>query len=77
MSKKDDSKSVLSLHPERCKGCRLCIPICPKQAISISDYINKKGYKPVQVDPETCISCGSCYVICPDYVFEIKEVVCP
>ncbi len=74
MSKKDSKKSVLTLHPERCKGCRFCIPTCPKDAISVSEKINQKGYKPVIVDMETCIGCGSCYTICPDYVFEIKEV---
>lgn len=74
MSKISKAKPILSLQPERCKGCRYCIPICPKEAISISEGINQKGYKPVTVDQEKCIGCGSCYIICPDYVFEIKEV---
>ncbi len=74
MSNNDNANSVLLLHPERCKGCRYCIPICPKNAISVSEKINKKGYKPVSVDLEKCICCGLCYTICPDYIFEIREV---
>ncbi len=61
----------INLSVERCKGCMYCIEACPKDAISLSDYTNKKGYKVIKVDEDKCISCGSCYRVCPDYVFEI------
>lgn len=57
-----------------CKGCRLCVPACPKQAILPLKTLNKKGYEIIKVDQETCIGCGICYKICPDYVFEIHEI---
>lgn len=62
------------LHVESCKGCRYCINFCPKEAISISSYINKKGYQVVDVDESKCVKCGICHTVCPDYVFEIVEV---
>ena len=60
----------LKLNISRCKGCYLCMSVCPTKAISISDYVNKKGYAEIQVDQEKCVGCGSCYRMCPDYVFE-------
>ena len=59
------------LDPEKCQGCRYCIKACPKDAISITEEINKKGFQPVVIDEEKCITCGSCYVVCPDYCFTI------
>lgn len=58
-------------NPGKCKGCRYCIRACPKNAISIMEIVNKKGYAPVEVNEERCIACGACYAVCPDYVFEI------
>ncbi|MDU4622329.1 MAG: 4Fe-4S binding protein, partial [Clostridioides difficile] len=54
-----------------CKGCYLCIEACKKDAISLSDYTNKKGFVTIKVDEEKCIQCGACYTMCPDLVFEI------
>ncbi|CAH2213805.1 4Fe-4S binding protein [Tepidibacter aestuarii] len=64
----------LILHKESCKSCHYCINICPKDAISLSSYMNSKGYQTIKVDEEKCVKCGSCYVMCPEYVFEIVEV---
>ena len=36
---------------ERCKGCGLCVIVCPKNCIEISDKSNKKGYFPARVHP--------------------------
>ncbi|MDO5409634.1 MAG: 4Fe-4S binding protein [Lachnospiraceae bacterium] len=56
-----------------CKGCRLCVGVCPKDAIEPLTEVNKKGYEIVRVNEELCIGCGQCYKICPDYVFSIVE----
>lgn len=65
--------SILVIDSERCKACGYCVNSCPKNALSFSDKINKKGYPAVQVDEEACIQCGICYNVCPDYVFELLE----
>ena len=54
---------------ELCKGCRLCVGACPKQAIIPLEEVNKKGYQIIRVDEEKCI--GMCYKTCPDCVFTI------
>lgn len=57
---------------ELCKGCRLCVGVCPKKAIIALEKVNKKGYEIIQVDEALCIGCGMCYKVCPDYVFTIE-----
>ena len=62
---------------ERCKGCGLCISVCPKKVLGISsETINSKGFAPASVcSPEACIGCGFCAAICPDVVIRITEEV--
>lgn len=57
---------------DRCKGCLLCVSVCPVHALTPSEELGAKGYQIVAYNSEKCIKCGSCYKICPDYVFEIK-----
>jgi 2-oxoglutarate ferredoxin oxidoreductase subunit delta len=64
--------SEILTYTEQCKNCLLCIPACPKDAITETEVLNKKGYKIIEVDREKCIYCGICYRMCPDYVFEIR-----
>lgn len=56
---------------ELCKGCMLCVDVCPRKAIVPSNRVNKKGYQIVVVDKELCVGCGMCYKVCPDYVYTI------
>ncbi|HBR08513.1 MAG TPA: 2-oxoacid:acceptor oxidoreductase [Clostridiales bacterium] len=58
---------------KKCKGCLLCMHVCPVGAISLSGELGEKGYEVVKVDAEKCIGCGSCYRMCPDYVIEIAD----
>ena len=56
---------------ERCKGCGLCVVVCPKNCIVISKRSNKNGYFPAQVTDSDCTGCCLCAVICPDVVIEV------
>lgn len=58
---------------ERCKGCGLCIAYCKKDVIVMTDYLNSRGYKHIEIDGEKCIGCGICYTVCPDGVFTVTE----
>jgi 2-oxoglutarate ferredoxin oxidoreductase subunit delta len=67
-------KGTISIDPERCKGCCLCIEFCPKQAISISDRLNMKGYFVAAfIDGKECTGCGTCAVMCPDVAIEVMK----
>ena len=65
-------------HPEfteeRCKGCGLCISVCPKKILVFSDHFNSSGYHPATCkSPEECIGCAMCARTCPDVVIEIYK----
>lgn len=70
MEEKDMAKAKAST--ELCKGCRLCVGVCPKKAIIPLTTVNKKGYEIIKIDEELCIGCGMCYKMCPDYVFTVE-----
>ena len=66
------AKFLVQIKQEKCKGCELCLTVCPKKLIVIGDQVNNKGYCPAKVQrQEECIGCGSCAMICPDCAIEI------
>ena len=65
----------LTFKTDRCKGCGLCVTVCPKKIIVISkDKINKKGHSPAELsDPAQCIGCAFCATMCPDCVISVEK----
>ena len=57
---------------DKCKGCKLCIDVCPNNVFSISGDFNKLGYHYAIVkNMEKCNGCKRCVIICPDVAIEI------
>jgi 2-oxoglutarate ferredoxin oxidoreductase subunit delta len=58
---------------DRCKGCELCVGVCPPHVLSLDlATVNRLGHHPVRlVDPGACTSCALCARICPDAVFTV------
>jgi len=66
------------INRELCKGCGLCVEVCPHQLIRLSpEEINKKGYHPaIFDDPDgKCILCTQCALVCPDVAIEIVQMI--
>ena len=64
----------MTVNPNRCKGCGLCINACPKKIIHFSKEINEKGYHFAEVkDQEGCIACKMCYQTCPDVAITVEK----
>ena len=62
------------LDENRCKGCGLCIAVCPKNVLEISSEVNAKGYFPAhRARPEDCIYCSTCCIMCPDVAIAIRK----
>jgi 2-oxoglutarate ferredoxin oxidoreductase subunit delta len=72
-------KGRIEIDKERCKGCGLCMNVCPKKQIEISDELNAKGYYPArfqeenltETDPAECTGCAMCAITCPDVAIEV------
>jgi len=77
------------INTERCKGCGLCVQVCPKGGIVISKQSNKTGYFPAQPVPSVarsersrtvegasntdCTGCCLCAIICPEAIIEVYQ----
>ncbi|MFH1798902.1 MAG: 4Fe-4S binding protein [Candidatus Omnitrophota bacterium] len=62
----------LHIDKEKCKGCMLCIGVCPVKILKISDEINSRGKRHVIISrPDKCTGCALCAIICPDCAIEI------
>lgn len=69
-----DLAAKIEFDIQRCKGCCLCIYVCPTENIKMSEKLNKKGHPYAQlIDKNKCTGCGLCFQICPDLVIEIEK----
>ncbi|HDD44852.1 MAG TPA: ferredoxin family protein [Candidatus Desulfofervidus auxilii] len=60
---------------DQCKGCQLCVYVCPKHLLKLSSHTNEKGYFVVEWKNMGCIGCGLCYHICPEQAIRIYAEV--
>ena len=62
------AKGLVKFNGERCKGCELCISVCPAKILKLHETeFNSKGYHPAcVVDIDSCTGCGNCALMCPD-----------
>jgi 2-oxoglutarate ferredoxin oxidoreductase subunit delta len=58
---------------EFCKGCGLCIEVCPQHLLRTAKHVSKTSYHPAElVDPEgKCIACGLCALVCPEAAIHV------
>ena len=69
------AKGRVFFDQDRCKGCNLCVSVCPTKILAIdATILNRKGYHPAYVaNPENCIACANCAMVCPDLVITVEK----
>lgn len=69
MAKKD---IIITIKSSWCKGCRICVEICPKDVLEMSKEPAETGYFIAEViHPEKCIACYECELHCPDLAITV------
>ncbi len=81
---KKDFKPVITEKPKvrrhivyaaLCKGCRICIEVCPQKAIGIHPTIRGVYNNQIaQCDIEKCTACGICQQRCPDCAIKVENL---
>ena len=67
-------RGAVHIIQERCKGCGFCVEFCPRQALTMSQSTNDKGYHPPEiVEDAHCINCGLCTLLCPDFAIYVVD----
>ncbi len=59
---------AITLRQERCKGCNICVDLCPKKVLEL----DKLGEIRV-ADENACIICGQCELRCPDFAIRVTK----
>ena len=68
------SVGTVLIDVERCKGCELCIPVCPPKVLEMSVAVNAIGFRYPELK-DGCTGCELCAEICPDFCFEVYRSV--
>lgn len=58
---------------ELCKGCDLCVVVCPENVLEMTEELNDKGWPVVTLARTGCTGCQMCARACPDGVFTVFQ----
>ena len=62
------------LQKNRCKACGYCVMFCPRQALEMSEDLNRHGFHYACVrEQEKCTGCAVCGLVCPDVAIEVHK----
>ncbi len=73
-SPKNRGSAYITIDAERCKGCSLCISVCPRKIIGLANHINQSGQNPATViegKGSECTGCAVCAIMCPDVAISV------
>ncbi|MBP7216112.1 MAG: 4Fe-4S dicluster domain-containing protein [Candidatus Omnitrophica bacterium] len=64
----------IRIQRDKCKGCLLCVSVCPRGALVLETTLNRRGIKPVKHKQGAgCSGCALCALMCPDCCIEVYK----
>lgn len=67
VEEKENPKVRISIIPRYCKGCEICVRLCPTQVLGM------EMFKAKVVDIDKCIICMACELRCPDFAIFVEK----
>ena len=61
-------KAEVTVIKEWCKGCEICIDVCPCDVLEMKDFVAAVK------DIDKCTGCMLCELLCPDFAIEVKKL---
>jgi 2-oxoglutarate ferredoxin oxidoreductase subunit delta len=56
-----------------CKGCGVCVEMCPRKVFEWSKDLSEKGvHYPIPVNADKCVKCKLCELLCPDFAIAVR-----
>jgi 2-oxoglutarate ferredoxin oxidoreductase subunit delta len=62
---------TVAIDEHLCKGCDLCVVVCPEHVLGMTERLNSKGWPIVALIADGCTGCTLCADVCPDGVFTV------
>ena len=73
-SLKKKSAIEILIDDQFCKGCNLCIEVCPREVFGRGDKRSRAGYSmPKVLSLGNCVACFLCEMTCPDLALTVIE----
>lgn len=60
----------LSINAAWCKGCDICVKLCPERCLALNDH--QVAYLK---NPRACTGCHVCEWLCPDFAIEVRTTI--
>ncbi len=65
---------TITVNEDWCKGCHICVQVCPRHVLEVDQQAYLRGFHPVRVArPEDCTACQQCELLCPDLAIMVQD----
>ncbi len=73
-SSKRKTAGEIRIDDQFCKGCGLCVRVCPRKVFGRGERRSRAGYVlPEVLSVENCAVCLLCEMTCPDLALTVVE----
>ncbi len=63
----ESDKVRVNIIPRFCKGCEICVRLCPTQVLGM------EMFKAKVVNIDKCTICMACEIRCPDFAISVEK----